>query len=287
MTKPKILIAGGDLRQLYCAQSLAGEFSIKITGFDRTAAEAFPEFKYAELSENNSFDCAVLPIPALNHEGYIHTPFSSEILTADAVDEFLSENGKIFAGRADDRLRRMLPHREITDYVNREDFCLRNAVPTAEGAVQLALEELPVTLNGSEVLIVGMGRIGCALAEILKGFGANVTAAVHNPRGAAKARLHGISPIPTKRLNGNYRLVFNTVPKMIFDREMLSRFSPSTLFIDLASHPGGIDIDAASELGIKTVTAQGLPGKTSPVTAGEIIGSTIKAMINEGSDDVE
>ena len=31
----------------------------------------------------------------------------------------LSENGKIFAGRADDRLRRMLPHREITDYVNK------------------------------------------------------------------------------------------------------------------------------------------------------------------------
>ena len=42
----------------------------------------------------------------------------------------------------------------------------------------IALSELPVTLSGLKILIVGMGRIGTALTEILKGFGADVTAAV-------------------------------------------------------------------------------------------------------------
>lgn len=287
MTKPKILIAGGDTRQLYCAESLSHEFDIKLTGFDNYFYDSVPQLPVADSSDRGSFDLAVLPVPSLDQKGNIYAPCFSSELTAEAIDGFLTEDGVIYAGRVDDRLRRMLSHREIYDYLTREELSLRNAVPTAEGAVQLALEELPVTLNGLRVLIVGMGRIGCALAEILKGFGADITAAVHNPRGAAKARLHGISSVPTKRLNGGYDLIFNTVPKLIFDKEMLSRFEASALFIDLASKPGGIDPDAAQQLGIKTIWAQGLPGKTAPVTSGEIIAETISAMIAERGDDSE
>lgn len=35
-----------------------------------------------------------------------------------------------------------------------------NAVPTAEGAVQVAMEELPFTLHSARVLILGFGRVG-------------------------------------------------------------------------------------------------------------------------------
>lgn len=287
MTRPKILIAGGDTRQLYCADRLSRDFDIKLIGFDKEYSDLAAKLPVADSSDRGSFDYALLPVPSLGQDGYIYTPCYSSELTADTIDGFLSGDGIIYAGRADDRLRRMLPHREICDYLNREELNLRNAVPTAEGAVQLALEELPVTLNGLKVLIVGMGRIGCALAEILKGFGADITAAVHNPRGAAKARLHGISSVPTKRLRGDYGLIFNTAPKLIFDRELLSRFEPSALFIDLASKPGGIDLAAASELGIRAIWALGLPGKTAPVTSGEIIADTVSAMIAERGEDSE
>lgn len=287
MTRPKILIAGGDTRQLYCADRLSRDFDIKLIGFDKEYPDTAAQLPIADSSDRGSFDYAVLPVPSLGQEGYIYTPCFSSQLTAETMDGFLTDNGIIYAGRVDDRLRRMLPHREIYDYLTREELNLRNAVPTAEGAVQLALEELPVTLNGLKVLIVGMGRIGCALAEILKGFGADITAAVHNPRGAAKARLHGISSVPTRRLDGGYRLIFNTVPKLIFDKEMLARFEPSALFIDLASEPWGIDLAAASELEIMAVRASGLPGKTAPVTAGEIIAETVSAMIAERGEDSE
>lgn len=133
----------------------------------------------------------------------------------------------------------------------------------------------------SKVLIVGLGRIGTALAEILKGFGADVTASVRNAKGAAKARILGIKSVCTSKMDTDYSLVFNTVPEMIFDNELLEKFSNDTFFIDLASKPGGIDFDSAATLGKKVVWALGIPGKTAPVTSGEFIAETVAGIIEE------
>ena len=287
MKRPEILIAGGDMRQLYCAARLSREFEISVLGFDRERIPDDLDLKTADRTGVRSYDCAVLPLPPLNSEGTLFAPCSSSVISIAAVEELLAPDAVIYAGRVDDKLRKAIPEHTIYDYLLREEMSLKNAIPTAEGAVQLALEELPVTLNGLKVLIVGIGRIGTALAEILKGFGADITAAVHNSRGTAKARLHGIKAIPTSRLNSSYDLVFNTVPKLIFDDDMLGRFDKNTLFIDLASKPGGIDFDAALEHGIRVIWALGLPGKTAPVTSGEIIAETVSSMIWERGEAVE
>ena len=68
---------------------------------------------------------------------------------------------------------------------------------------------------------------------------------------------------------------------MVFDRTMLEKSGRDTLFIDLASRPGGIDFEAAAELGRKAVWALGIPGKTAPVTAGEIVADTIAGILAE------
>lgn len=56
--------------------------------------------------------------------------------------------------------------------------CLRshimNAVPTAEGAIQIAMEQTDVTLHGLPVLVIGHGRIGSLLARRLAALGAKV-----------------------------------------------------------------------------------------------------------------
>ena len=143
------------------------------------------------------------------------------------------------------------------------------------------MENLPVTLNGLPVLIVGLGRIGTALAEILKGFGADVTAAVRNAAGAAKSRILGIKSICTKDMDGSFGLVFNTVPSQIFDGARLEMFPWETLFIDLASRPGGFDMNAASIQGKKVLWALGIPGKSAPVTAGKYVGETVINILEE------
>ena len=51
--------------------------------------------------------------------------------------------------------------------------------------------------------------------------------------------------------------------------------------IDLASAPGGVDHQAAEELGIRVIPALSLPGRVAPKTAGEIIKETIYHMMEE------
>lgn len=277
--KKTILIAGGDMRQVYCAKKLSAAFDTSITGFDSDLVSGLDQ------TADRIFDYAVLPVPALDNEGNISTPCFEGCISPADISRALSKNAVIFAGRVDDELRRNFPFNELIDYMSREELSLKNAVPTAEGAVQIALSELPVTLNGLSVLIVGMGRIGTALAEILKGFGADITVAVRNAKGAATARIHGLRSVCSDRMTTDHALVFNTVPAMLFDRELLSRFDKDTLFIDLASKPGGIDFDSASELGIRVIWALGLPGKTAPITSGEIIAETIEGILAERSDE--
>ena len=281
--KYKILVAGGDMRQVYCALRLSEEYDTSIIGFDDEFIGDDISIKSAVLSEGESFDCIVLPVIPIEENGMLNSPCSAVSIDPLSISRILRPGGVIFAGKVDERLRKIFPGYEICDYLVREELSLKNAIPTAEGAVQLALEELPVTLNGLSVLIVGMGRIGTALAEILKGFGADVTAAVRNESGAAKARIHGIKSVYTAKAGSDYGLVFNTVPSLVFDKEKLSAFGAKTLFIDLASKPGGIDFEAASELGIKAIWALGLPGKTAPVTSGEIIAESILEVLGERS----
>lgn len=284
-SKHKILIAGGDMRQVYCARRLSELYDISITGFDKELVPS--EIPFAPAADKALFDCAVLPVPPLDASGMISSPCFKGSLSPEDIKNIVSPGGIIFAGRSDRQLREAFREYEICDYMEREDLNLKNSIPTAEGAVQIALEELPVTLSGISVLIVGMGRIGRALAEILKGFGSDVTAAVHNAKGAANARIHGIKSVCTDKMGSDYDLVFNTVPHIVFDRDLLRRFGEKTLFIDLASKPGGIDFDAAAEFGIKAIWALGLPGKTAPITSGEIIAETISGILSGTEDDTD
>lgn len=279
--KSKILVAGGDMRQVYCAVKLSSVSDTSVKGF---SADILPEKMNIEISDNDDnslYDFLVLPVPPLDENGMITAPFTSEKINPAEIHSLLKPDAVIFAGKSDKRLKDIFEDKEIIDYMEREELSLKNAVPTAEGAVEIALNELPVTLNGIKVLIVGLGRIGTALAEILKGFGADITASVRNAKGTAKARILGIKSVCTNKMDTDYKLVFNTVPELIFDNELLSRFSDETLFIDLASKPGGIDFDSASVLGKKVVWALGIPGKTAPVTSGEFIAETVINILTE------
>ena len=68
-----------------------------------------------------------------------------------------------------------------------------------------------------------------------------------------------------------FDLIFNTIPKLIIDADMLSKIGKRTLVIDLASVPGGVDFEAARKMGVKVIWALSLPGKVAPDTAGDII----------------
>ena len=157
-----------------------------------------------------------------------------------------------------------------------------NAVPTAEGAVNLAMNERASTLWESRCLVTGFGRCAKALALLLKGFGARVTVAARKQGDLAFARTLGLQTIPLRQLQEvlpQQEIVFNTIPAPVLTRPLLEQLQPECLIIDLASRPGGVDFEAAGELGLKTIWALSLPGKVAPITAGGIIRDTVLHMM--------
>ena len=74
-------------------------------------------------------------------------------------------------------------------------------------------------------------------------------------------------------------IIFNTVPAMILDRDILKYANPSIVIIDLATQPGGTDFEAANAFGLKAILAPGLPGKVAPVTAGNILADVVPRLI--------
>lgn len=159
-----------------------------------------------------------------------------------------------------------------------------NVPPTAEGAVQIAMEELPITLHGARVLVLGFGRLGKLTAHRFAALGARVSIAARKWADLAWGEAYGYAAEHIERLDGflcGYDLVVNTVPRKVLTAHRLADLRPGCLVIDLASKPGGVDLDAASHLGVRVIWALSLPGKVAPVTSGKIIRDTIYHILNE------
>ena len=159
-----------------------------------------------------------------------------------------------------------------------------NAVPTAEGAIEIAIAETPFTIHGSKSLVLGYGKIGKILSKDLYALGAQTYVEARKYADLAMIEGHGYEPLPLDNLKDHiheFDIIFNTIPSLILDDEILAKVKKDALIIDLASKPGGIDFDAAKSYGLKVIWALSLPGKIAPVSSGAIIKDTIMNIIKE------
>ncbi len=287
-TRETFAVVGGDLRFAYVAGALAADgYKVLTSGFDGTDLPPCVTGCTDPAQAISLSDAVILPLPVTVDGGVFNAPFSRRRITLDQVLNALNDRQFVVGGAVPDAVRREVEARggQIRDYLEREEMAIRNAVPTAEGAIQLAMEELPITLHGANCLVTGYGRVGRALADRLLRLGAVVTVAARRCAALAEAASAGCIPLPLAELPraGVFDVVFNTVPSELFDRALLEITDRGTLFIDLASKPGGIDFAAAAELRIKTVWALSLPGRVAPRPAGIIIKDTVLNMIREES----
>lgn len=173
----------------------------------------------------------------------------------------------------------------LVDYAEDEGFCVKNALPTAEGAIRLALEALPRTLSGATVLVTGYGRIASLLADRLRALGAATFVLARRERDLAAATIRGHRVIPHTSgrpivLPPDCRAVFNTVPSPIFDATRQGGSPRGCVYLELASPPGGITRTLAEQLGMRYVHGGGLPGRFFPESAGEIVAETVLSRLH-------
>lgn len=154
-------------------------------------------------------------------------------------------------------------------------LCVRiaNAIPTAEGAIQYAMQNSEITLNDSKCLILGFGRCGKILAHKLKGIGARVYVEARSTQDLAYISTYDYIPIPLYDLKKHlwkFDFIFNTIPVPILTAEYIDLFPKNVVYIELAS-VSGIDKSYSQALGIHYVPAPSLPGKVAPMTAASIL----------------
>ena len=156
------------------------------------------------------------------------------------------------------------------DLLQDETYLAQNAAITAQCAIKHILSALPVTLWHCPVLILGWGRIGKCLAHLLSQLGADVTVYARKETDRAILEALGYSVLGTfahPALLQQYRVICNTAPVMLLNRDLLRFCDTDCLKIDLASKRGieGDDV----------IWARGLPGKDAPESSGLLIAETV------------
>lgn len=278
-------IIGGDKRQLFLAKSISDScYDVLLGGFD--SLESYGSLSLCNVKKAISeSDALIFPLPSIRTDGSLNTPFSNENILLDGDDIEIILKKPVFTTMKSRFLNAYprLSDGEIFDYGARDDFAILNALPTAEGAIECAMREYEGTISDSKCLVTGFGRIGKILAHKLVLLGANVTVSARKPSDLAYVKALGYNALNTENLRTvkRFDIVFNTIPRLIFDRELLMNTDTNTLIIDLATLPGGVDFDTAEKLGIYAVRALSLPGKCAPKTAGEIIKTTVFDIIKE------
>lgn len=275
-------VIGGDLRSVYLVRRLLQDghqvrcFGLEQADLPRDCQRSSLDAAIAETQ------CVVLPTPAMDGQA-LRTPYSVQPLSPEDVIAALP-TVPVFAGAPDKVLTGLCQTRglPLTDLLNIESLTMRNAALTAECAIGLLITELPYSLMGEPVLILGAGRIGRQLAQKLRCLGAEVTVAARNPRDrtwCALRDLNGADLYALSTLLPQFRLVVNTIPARILNVPLLSSLPRGARLAELASKPGGFDPAAAGDLGLTVISGGGLPGKLAPESAANAIADTIYSII--------
>ncbi len=281
-----IAVIGGDDREVVLVSEL-----VKMGADVRVAG-------ISKLAENKSVQCfkkiedavkgvrfVILPMPGIDENGFVRAKYSTEPLLLDKSTMLsFNDDSVMIVGFARPLLKKLASERgvKIVEIAEMDEVAILNSIPSAEGAIKMAMEATDITLHGSNVIVIGFGRCGVTLARMLAGIGAKTSVVARKPKDHARIREMGLTAFTYEQLKdviGAADIIFNTVPSMVLDREMLKTANTEVYICDIASSPGGVDFTAAGELGINAVLAPGLPGKAAPKTAGLILAQVIPGLI--------
>jgi len=282
----RLAVVGGDDRELYLIPELQ-KLGAYIVGVGFEKAPPIPGLTLVEslIDAVSQVDMLLFPMFGTDERGLVKAKYgSSPIYLNKEVLQAIPTKVPLLIGWARPALKSatdMLGIR-IIETNNLPELAILNSIPSAEGAIQMAMEATPITIHGSKSFVIGLGRTGWTLARMLMGIGAHVSGVARKNADLARATEMGLRPIHFSDLEeyiGQAEIVFNTAPALVLDRVMLEKMSRDAVIIDLASIPGGTDFEYAQMLGIKALLAPGLPGMVAPKTAGKILAEVYPQLI--------
>lgn len=283
----EVLVAGGDERELLLIRRLI-QLGARVwtAGFPDEAVPpgATPARSIAEVARRVA--AILCPMSGTDAEGRIRSTMDPHVtLRLDETSLGPCRAGTLLLiGQARPVVRALAERLSLrlVELADDEELALLNAVPTAEGAIALAMANMRTTLHASRALVVGLGRCGQQITRLLLALGAHVVAVAFNRVESARAYVWGVPAVAPEQLQEAVQdvdVVFNTAPVVTLEEPVLTRMRPDAVIVDIASEPGGTDFRAAERRGLRAIHALGLPGRVAPRTAGRILASVVPGIL--------
>lgn len=285
----RVAVLGGDLRELILIRELLKQGAVvTAAGYPDLPDLAGVRHAACVVDAIREQDAVIAPMANTDEQGVIRTAFDAgaRLILDDAAFQAIRPGTPLFIGVAKPIIEKLARSYDVRliQLAEVDEIAILNSIPTAEGAIQRAMETLPVTLHGTRTAVVGFGRCGVTLARMLHGIGSRVCVVARDPGQRARAYEMGLDAFDLEELGeavSSARAVFNTIPAGVLTRAVLERIPKDGVVIDIASAPGGTDFEAARELGLKAFLDLGIPGKAAPETAGAILGRIVPGLIRE------
>ena len=283
----KWILIGGDKRQISVLENFRKR-NILVSSWGIGKNDEATDW----IREVETADVVVLPLPVTDDGVRIRCPLHPEIgMRFLSLIEHMKSGSIVLGGNIPTLWIEQAERSgvRIYDYFQSETLQMRNALPTVEAALFLAMQALPVTLDGCKTAVLGYGRIASLLSEKLVALGAEVTVYARKEKDLAHARLRHCVAVPICKNNGvsalhdlseDCRIVFNTIPHLVVTESILRNWRRDCVLMELASFPGGFDTMSVKEFDFPFILASALPGKHFPETAGNILADTLVDLVD-------
>lgn len=285
METSSITILGGDLRQCYAAEYLQS------IGWNVTCCYT-PDFPYksgiiqtdrcAEAMEHSIFILAPTPLTR-DKTNLFQAKADSQSFSLNDLWKTLTPNHKFINYTLPEEYRKTLQNIgcENLTFGNDPFFQSKNAELTAEGLLAEVIRCTPFALSSTNILLLGYGCCGKAIGKLFRPLCRNIYLIEQDAAKRNDAKKYGLSPVNAKRfvhIQQDCQVIINTVPTAILNTMQLSQMHSSCHIFDIASAPFGFPADTTEQCLLPYYRIPGIPGRFSPVTAGELIGRTIERM---------
>ncbi len=264
------LLLGGDSRQLYLNQILTKN------GFQTTLHNSSEDSSFSMEEAIKNSNVILCPIPFTRDKINLVSDNNMTDLGIGNLLNLLTSDHTLFGGSIPVYVKEYARENSIAcfDYMDMEDITVKNTIATAEGAIAEAIRLSPGCLHKSKCLVTGFGRCAKTLALKLKGMDAEVTIAGRKEIQlvqAASMGFHARALCDLAPVIGDYEFIFNTIPALVIEKDLIRSMNPDVTIIDIASAPGGVDFSFCRQQNIRAKLCLGLPGIYAPQSSAEIL----------------
>ncbi|NBH15696.1 hypothetical protein D3Z36_16425 [Lachnospiraceae bacterium] len=280
-----ITILGGDLRQCYAAEyfrTLGWQVVCWHTPEFPFHSDIFITDNLADALEHSTLILAPAPLTreadTLFQSDAIQTPFPLDSLWAE-----IKRTHTFAAFSLNDEQQRTLLEKEcrILTYGSSPLFVAENALLTAEGLLSEVIRCTPFSLSSANIMLLGYGHCGLEIGTLFSPLCQSIYLL---ERDAAKQRLAkengilSVTPADLPQVLPQCQILINTIPAFVLEPPLIRLLHHSCHIFDIASAPYGFPVDSTRKYLLPYYRLPGIPGRFSPITAGELIGKTIERM---------